>query len=397
MSPLATIDLEALVAPATGGSPAGPDLRYQPIYDEIKAARRQTDADPVDLAPWKRVLDLVLRSLTRSKDLQLAVWLLEALTKLDGYAGASTGLTVVRRLLAERWDTLYPELDPEDADPAAFRLSLINWLNDKYPLILKAAPLTAPPALYSLLHYEVTQKTGDQRRAFIEEGWPSSEQFDRSLMSSPAPHLTFVLEHITTCEHEVATLEETITARLASAAGRSDGVSFGHLKQVLSTAQWLVERPLKKAPSASAAATVSAVGTTPANPQEWAANGDNVWSEALNFTRDSRIDGLRLLQTQVAAASHGRDRFLKQLQFAELCVEAGVQSLAYPIYDELARIIDARDLENWEDRALITRVWVGLRQCCRLLESHLPAAVARGREIDDRINGVTPAEPPPES
>ena len=38
-----TIDLATILAPLPGDNPAGVDMRYQPLYDEIKEARRADD------------------------------------------------------------------------------------------------------------------------------------------------------------------------------------------------------------------------------------------------------------------------------------------------------------------------------------------------------------------
>ena len=121
MSGAAVIDVDQLVAAVPGGQPAGADLRYLPIFDEIKAARRAAEVEPGELGPWRKVADLATRASARSKDLQLGIWLLEAFARLDGFRGATAGLALTRRLLDDFWDSVYPQLDPDDADPAAYR------------------------------------------------------------------------------------------------------------------------------------------------------------------------------------------------------------------------------------------------------------------------------------
>lgn len=402
MSPVVSIDVDALMAPAAGASPAGADLRYQPIYDEIKAAKRLAEGDPTDLAPWKKVATLASQGLTQSKDLQLAIWLVEPLARLDGFAGVASGLIVLRRLLIEHWEWLYPALDPEETDPASFRRSLINFVDKLLPPIVKAIPLAAPPASFGLLHYEVTQKTGKEKEELLNDGWPNLERFREALQNSTLPHLETTLGAILTCQTELAALQTAADQRFNGPDNRGEPLSLLFLKETFANCHWLVEAPAKVkrdaqgggppgafiAGSGGQAVTMAADGT-----------GDQVWANALNFTRENRVDGLRLLQGQVAAASGGRDKFLKELQLGELCLEAGVYALGYPIFDELSKTIDARQLEAWEDRSLITRVWRGLVKCCDLLETQNPAAGARGREIQDRLTalGSTAAEPTPES
>lgn len=409
MNPVISLDLDALLVPVPGPAPAGADLRYLPIYDEIKVARRAAEAgrDPKGedkseanvAALWKKVAELAASALVKSKDLQLAIWLLEALAQTDGFTGTSTGLVIVRRLLVEFWEGLYPAVDPEDSDPLGARTGLLNWVGEKLPPIVKTAALTAPPASYGVLHYEVTLRTGEEKKAILEDGkWPSSERFAQALDGSTLAHLERVLEQIMTCEAELAALQAVIDQRYSSSAGRSDTPSLVRLKEAFEIGHQLVERPARKkradqAPASTPAAS-GMTGEAPARGMPVDRDGGQVWLEALTFTRDSRLDGLRLLQRQVATAIGGRDRFLKELQLAELCLEAGVHALAFPIFDELARTIDTRKLEEWEDRALMSRVWKGLIRCCDLLEAQIPAAGVRGREIQSRLAGIDQAQTP---
>ena len=396
MSASALADVDALLAPVAGGSPSGADLRYLPIFDEIKAARRLAEADPTEMAPWKKVLELAANATTRSKDLQLAIWLLEALSRVEGFRGTATGLLVVRRLIEEYWDSLYPQVDPDETEPLEFRKALLDWIDDKLPLVLKGTPLTGPPASFGLVHYEVTLKTGDEKKALLDEGWPSSERFEEAPHASQSPHLEKVLEGLTACATELAALQAAVDLRFNDIApgkghARSEPVRFVVLKEALETARWLVERPLKKRRQDQAATQTSEgqlstpSGVSSPSTEGAGVNGDQLWAEALSLTRGSKVDGLRLMQTQLAAAPSGRERFLRQLQLAELCLEAGVYSLAFPVFDELARVIDTRQLEEWEDTALITRVWKGVVRCCGLLKTQNPASATREREILDKM------------
>jgi type VI secretion system protein ImpA len=81
------LDLEALLAPIPGENPAGRSLRYEGTYDAIQEARRADDDLPQGpwqrarkVADWAGVIQLASEALsTKSKDLQIAAWLVEAL------------------------------------------------------------------------------------------------------------------------------------------------------------------------------------------------------------------------------------------------------------------------------------------------------------------------------
>ena len=94
-------------------------------------------------------------------------------------------------------------------------------------------------------------------------------------------------------------------------------------------------------------------------------------------------DALSLLQQHVSSATSGRERLLRRLDLAEVCLDAGNASLALPILDELAAIIERHGLEAWEDKALVVRAWSALVRCCRA--DARPDVQNRGKEVFDRL------------
>src|SRR5438034_5513654 len=104
--------------------PSGTSLRYQPEYDVLRQARQSDDDGgprghwerKPKAADWDRVVQLGCELIARkSKDLQIAAWVAEALTRRDGFAGLHVGLRLIRQLQDTFWDTYFPTL--EDGDP----------------------------------------------------------------------------------------------------------------------------------------------------------------------------------------------------------------------------------------------------------------------------------------
>ena len=90
------LNLEALLAPVSEARPCGDDLAFSAELDAIVRARQADDpsleqgAWVTDLkeADWKFVARSSAQLIEkRSKDLQLAVWLTEAWTKMHAFAG----------------------------------------------------------------------------------------------------------------------------------------------------------------------------------------------------------------------------------------------------------------------------------------------------------------------
>ncbi len=140
--------LEALLEPISEAAPAGPSLKHSALYGEIREARKEDDASlpqgawqyELKRADWARVTALAGESLARqSKDLQLAVWLLEAQVNLRGFHALAPCLTLLERLCERYWDSLHPLPDEGDLE---FRGNLFRWLNDKMPPLLRQARLT---------------------------------------------------------------------------------------------------------------------------------------------------------------------------------------------------------------------------------------------------------------
>jgi len=131
----AKIDIDALLAPIPGENPAGEDLRYSPIYDDLKEARRADDQlergewqREIKTSDWGKVISIAIEALSKkSKDLQIAAWLTEALIRKEDFSGLATGLRLMLGLLKNYWENLYPPLEEGDLD---FRAAPLQFLND---------------------------------------------------------------------------------------------------------------------------------------------------------------------------------------------------------------------------------------------------------------------------
>ena len=124
--------VDELLQPIAGANPSGQDLRYDPVYDAIKEARREDD--DLNQGAWqteRKVADLPkIISLStdalkkRTKDLQIAAWLTDALLRKEGFPGLAMGLKVCHGLLDKFWDTLYPPIEEDDLELRAAPLTI---------------------------------------------------------------------------------------------------------------------------------------------------------------------------------------------------------------------------------------------------------------------------------
>ena len=153
---MAIIDIDALLQEIDPASPCGPNLEYDPEFLELdlaiigKPEVQYGNNITAAVAPeWKVVKRLALGLTGRSRDLRLAVPLLRSLLALHGVAGFTEGLNFIERLLEERWDTLHPQLDPDDDLDPMLRINSLAMLADAATVLkeLKETSLITLPGL----------------------------------------------------------------------------------------------------------------------------------------------------------------------------------------------------------------------------------------------------------
>lgn len=177
-------DPARLLEPIPGTNPAGEFLRYGAEYDAVKEARREDDPSlPQGVwktnpkrADWDAVIALCQDILEkRSKDMQVATWLLEGLVWRHGFAGLQPGIEVIAGLCRNFWDDLHPPV--EDGDVSS-RIGPLEWLNAKLPAVLQQIPLTRSGMqqadAYSWTQYRIAQRlspvtTRDPKAAALAE------------------------------------------------------------------------------------------------------------------------------------------------------------------------------------------------------------------------------------
>lgn len=128
------VDLDALLQPISEENPAGENLRYSGLYDQITEARRADDnlnqgdwQTEIKVSDFRRVIDLGIPALTnQSKDLQIAAWVSEALVKEYGFAGLRDSLKLLSGLEDKFWETLHPEIDEGDMEGRANAIAFVD-------------------------------------------------------------------------------------------------------------------------------------------------------------------------------------------------------------------------------------------------------------------------------
>lgn len=108
----------------------------------------------------------------------------------------------------------------------------------------------------------------------------------------------------------------------------------------------------------------------PTMPQGREADGEekpiDPWDQARELVGQGRVvEAINLLARAARTAASGRERFVRRLQQAQICVNGRRIELALPLFEELVRLIDAHRLEDWEESSLCGQVLAGLYQCLK--------------------------------
>lgn len=247
---------EDLLQPIPGSNPAGVNLRYDPSYDKIKEARREEeDVEQGDwkrarkIADWPLVIKLAGDALaTKSKDLQIAAWLTEALLKQEGLGGLRAGLGLLRGLLEKFWDQLYPELEGGDAE---LRAGSLNWVGRYLEAGVRTVPLNK--AGHDVLKYKESRAVGYEadakgdekkqaaRDAAIGEKKLTAEEFDKGFDATPKAFYKQLVVDVDGCTKAIQQLDEFGQQKFGDASP-----SYGALSQALDEVQDAARQLLEK-------------------------------------------------------------------------------------------------------------------------------------------------------
>ena len=223
------LDIESLLKPISQENPAGINVRYEPIYDEINKARREDEDLPRGIweinlkkAQWDLV-ELHCKNLLtqQSKDLQVAAWLVEAWLCRQGLGGLAQGFVLLTRLCETFWPTLHPEMAQGDVE---FRLSILEWVNEKLTDRLILIPMTAPAEIGGQVYLwaevvsagvlELQAKRHPEGHKLIVQaqnaGEATLERVGASALQTPAPFYQQMLRDIEGAQESILAFEKVL-------------------------------------------------------------------------------------------------------------------------------------------------------------------------------------------
>lgn len=395
---------DAYVTPIPGPNPSGEDLRYTPVYDQIKEAKRSDDLldkgeweTELKTSDWRLAKNICSEALIhKTKDLQIAAWLTESMLHLEGFSGLISGLQILAKLIADFWDTLYPEV--EDGD-LGFRAGPVTYLNEKLPMAVFQVPICDPEHSKAFTYFEweesrlvgidsgLDKEQKDRRQEKIDEGKISAEEFKTAVNLSAIGFYKTLFDDLTACRDQVRVLDEIVTQQFGS-----DAPGLTRLSEAVASVLRVVEKiyvekrksevadienddlgePLNDSMSAvfpeldgfEQESTAAAHFSTNSAISDISGAERAIWKKVVGKAGNGHLKGaLDQLMAAAALAPSVRQKNRYLLLVAKLCLKAGRRDLAQPIVEELYALIETLKLEKWEHPAWIADVIETLYRC----------------------------------
>jgi type VI secretion system protein ImpA len=257
-----------LLNPIPGENPSGENLRYAAVYDKIKEARRADDNVPqgdwqieLKAADYPLVLKLAGEALaTKSKDLQIAVWLTEALIKTESFAGLRAGLDLISGLIGNFWDGLYPEIDEGDLE---LRAAPLDWLGSRMDATLRSLPITKTGINWyqfkeaRAVGYEADPADStkqEAREAAIADGKMTGEDWDKAFNATPKAFYVSLEATLDSILEVIETLSGVCADRFADEAPSFSPMRTT-LEEIRHTVHGLLQKKREAEPDEAASGT----------------------------------------------------------------------------------------------------------------------------------------------
>jgi type VI secretion system protein ImpA len=151
--------IEALSKPVSEEMPSGENQEYDPQFREMETLFQtkpesslegvETDDDGPD---WKGVEKLTRVLLKKTRDLRVQVYAVIASIHTSDLLVFRDNLRLLKIYLEEFWDTVHPQLDPEDNNDPTLRLNTLEMLNER-SLIAMALERAKLVELKGMGHY----------------------------------------------------------------------------------------------------------------------------------------------------------------------------------------------------------------------------------------------------
>jgi len=239
---MSELDIEAFLTEVSPDAPCGEDLQYDNAFialeQKAKGTPEQQIGDRIEPAQppnWKEVRRDAIELLGRTRDLQLILYLIQALVHTDGQSGLRDGLALLEGTIGKFWPHLYPLLDPDDDNDPTQRVNILMGLCD-FETILRPvalAPLIESRALGRFSLRDVQIATGKLPPSGDGSSAPELATIKAAFMDAGAETLESTRQAVASSLESLKAIESFVTDQV----GIGDAPNFTPLRDLLKEAQ----------------------------------------------------------------------------------------------------------------------------------------------------------------
>jgi type VI secretion system protein ImpA len=278
------LDFEFLLADVPGKNPAGVDLRedYSPqavyrLLKDVRAAARaaernaawERDESAGARADWSPILKQAPQVLAaQSKDLEIAVWLLEALVRAHGFAGLRDGLRLLCGLVERFWEHVYPLPDEDGLETRVAPLAGLNGVEGEGVLgpAIQTIPITMGTSVgpFHSGHYRQAldlERLDDpgKRSARIAQGAASLQDIQKAVAETPPEFFQTLRDDLNACSETFERLCVVLEEKCGTdASGDSLAPPSSNIRNALQACRETLDYLVQPSPDANSAESPAA-------------------------------------------------------------------------------------------------------------------------------------------
>jgi type VI secretion system protein ImpA len=209
---------------SSSDDPCGSYLIYEKEYDDIKSARDEDDPSlpqgiwqkELKKADWHKVENICIDALTnKTKDLQIASWLMESWCKLYGISGLFKGTQLIKVYVDKFWKDVHPHIHEDDIE---FRMAPFDWLNEKFAEKIPLMYITDRDSgdNYSLIDWQNANKMQSTVSLVDNKGKDSTQDvititvFKEAFNKTPLKFYQNFVDNLQRCIDNITSIESVI-------------------------------------------------------------------------------------------------------------------------------------------------------------------------------------------
>ncbi|MBX7154358.1 MAG: type VI secretion system protein TssA [Bacteriodetes bacterium] len=262
---MSVFDIQSLLEPISDSQPSGIDQSGTSQYLQIIDAMKEDDPnlsrqdwEELKVADWGKVLSLSDTLLsTKTKDIQLVVWMIEAGIRKEGIAALNDGIQLLTQVIDTFWETLFPAL--EEPNDLYRRMNVINKFFAKFEEKANILSITQPSSTeysqYTWGNYlecsYIDKMSETEKKEANQNGRPTAYLFNGAVQSTPTEFYTEFKELIELSVESAQNLENVLQSKVEPLRNDLDeqsdaDFSFNQLYETLGLIQKWVARILSE-------------------------------------------------------------------------------------------------------------------------------------------------------